>query len=138
MPPNALQHFLAHEPLVKQLPQLWDAAQLHAMAAALPDAPHIVRVNLQGCRTKAHVLAALQQQLALPAHFGHNWDALFDCLLELGAAQGLTLLLIDHMPSASACQSDALIACIEDAAAEREGSQAELRCVYACAAAHTV
>lgn len=33
--------------------------------------------------TKASVLGALAAELAFPEWFGHNWDALADCLSEL-------------------------------------------------------
>jgi hypothetical protein len=54
-----------------------------------------LRVDLRGCHDKAGLLAQLAQSLSLPAHFGHNWDALADALGELrgGDVSGVVLLL---------------------------------------------
>ncbi len=51
------------------------------------------RVALQG--GKAQVLDALAKALAFPDWFGHNWDALEDCLSDLSwkPAEGHLLLL---------------------------------------------
>jgi RNAse (barnase) inhibitor barstar len=40
-------------------------------------------LDLTGVATKAQFLAACAKQLGLPAEFGHNWDALADCLGDL-------------------------------------------------------
>jgi hypothetical protein len=40
-------------------------------------------LDLNGVATKAQFLAACAKQLELPAEFGHNWDALADCLGDL-------------------------------------------------------
>jgi RNAse (barnase) inhibitor barstar len=42
-------------------------------------------------------LAELARVFAFPSYFGHNWDALHDCLTDLAwlAAPGYTLLLTD-------------------------------------------
>jgi RNAse (barnase) inhibitor barstar len=54
-----------------------------------------VRVDLGGCSDKAGLLQRIAQALAFPAWFGHNWDALFDCLNDLGwrPAPGYVLVL---------------------------------------------
>ena len=39
-----------------------------------------LELDLSGVATKAQFLAACAEQLGLPAEFGHNWDALADCL----------------------------------------------------------
>jgi len=36
-----------------------------------------------GISTKAELLAFLAQAIPLPAYFGHNWDALEECLTDL-------------------------------------------------------
>lgn len=41
------------------------------------------RVDLAGCTTKAELLARLAAALHFPDWFGHNWDALADCLTDL-------------------------------------------------------
>jgi hypothetical protein len=54
-----------------------------------------LRVDLRGCDDKASLLERLATALPLPAHFGHNWDALADALGELrgGDVPGVVLLL---------------------------------------------
>ncbi len=41
---------------------------------------------------------ALQEQLALPAWYGHNLDALYDCLTELGEDTHLILINLPPLP----------------------------------------
>jgi RNAse (barnase) inhibitor barstar len=43
-----------------------------------------VRVDLGGCDDKAEFLDRVSKALSFPAWFGGNWDALFDCLVDLG------------------------------------------------------
>jgi RNAse (barnase) inhibitor barstar len=52
------------------------------------------RIDLRGCRDKHDLLARLAAALALPAHFGRNWDALADSLRDLAwlPAPGYALL----------------------------------------------
>ena len=40
-------------------------------------------VDLAGLSTKEQFLGALAERLNFPAYFGHNWDALVDCLRDL-------------------------------------------------------
>lgn len=42
------------------------------------------RIELAESRDKADLLARVATALAFPAWFGHNWDALADCLADLG------------------------------------------------------
>ncbi len=53
------------------------------------------RVDLAGCSEKAELLARLAKALGFPAWFGHNWDALADCVTDLGwrPAVGYVLIL---------------------------------------------
>lgn len=55
-------------------------------------------VSLAGCDDKPGLLERTAQAMGFPAYFGHNWDAWFDCLADLGwqpAAPGHVLLLRD-------------------------------------------
>ena len=47
------------------------------------DAQVDIRVDLAGCSDKATLLARLAAALQFPDWFGHNWDALSDCLTDL-------------------------------------------------------
>ena len=58
----------------------WHGDQ-HALRAAASAAKLVFSaVNLASSGSKNDVLAALAKDLALPEHFGNNWDALADCL----------------------------------------------------------
>jgi RNAse (barnase) inhibitor barstar len=41
------------------------------------------RIDLAGCSEKGEFLESVSRALEFPAWFGHNWDALFDCLTDL-------------------------------------------------------
>lgn len=41
------------------------------------------RISLEGVKDKAGFLSAVSQGLTFPDWFGHNWDALEDCLTDL-------------------------------------------------------
>ena len=57
----------------------------------------IHRVDLARVTTKAAFLEAVGQALRFPDWYGHNWDALADCLTDLSwmAADGYVIVL-DH------------------------------------------
>ncbi|MFA6435188.1 MAG: barstar family protein [Elusimicrobiales bacterium] len=42
-----------------------------------------VRLDGAGIKNKAALLSALAAGFSFPAYFGHNWDALLDCLRSL-------------------------------------------------------
>lgn len=54
-----------------------------------------VNIDLDGCVEKADFLDRVSRALGFPAWFGGNWDALFDCLADLGwrPAAGYVLVL---------------------------------------------
>lgn len=43
----------------------------------------LVTIELAGCRTKAELLSRAARAMRFPPWFGHNWDALADCLMDL-------------------------------------------------------
>lgn len=47
------------------------------------DARLDIRIDLAGCTDKATLLARFAAALQFPDWFGHNWDALSDCLTDL-------------------------------------------------------
>ncbi len=53
------------------------------------------RVDLSGCTEKSELLARIAKGLEFPAWFGSNWDALADCITDLGwrPAMGYVLIL---------------------------------------------
>ncbi len=56
---------------------------------------HVATADLATCRDKHDLLERLARALHFPDWFGHNWDALADCLLDLDwlPARGHVLLL---------------------------------------------
>ena len=47
------------------------------------DAHMDIRIDLAGCTDKTNLLARFASALHFPDWFGHNWDALSDCLTDL-------------------------------------------------------
>ncbi|MEW9572566.1 barstar family protein [Rhodanobacter sp. Si-c] len=60
-----------------------DEFDLDTMAtAAAREELGVCRIDLAGCRDKTELLGRMAAALPLPADFGHNWDALADCLRD--------------------------------------------------------
>jgi len=57
----------------------------------------VFRVNLTGAQDKKEMLNLIGKAMAFPEWFGHNWDALLDCLADMGwrPADGY-LVLLEH------------------------------------------
>jgi RNAse (barnase) inhibitor barstar len=88
--------------------------------AAARDELHVCRTDLAGCRDKHELLRRLAVSLQLPASFGHNWDALADCLRDLGWLQAWGHVLLfehaDELRQAAAADYDILLGILDDAA----------------------
>ena len=54
----------------------------------------VVPVRLVAARDKNAVLNAIARALQFPDYFGHNWDAFYDCLLDLNLGDGAGTLLV--------------------------------------------
>ncbi len=53
-------------------------------------------LELRGCKDKVELLERCADVLRFPSWFGHNWDALFDCLIDLASvrrARGCVIVL---------------------------------------------
>lgn len=89
-------------------------------ASASQHSLHVSRIDLQGCRDKQDLLDRIAKNLPLPASFGHNWDALTDCMRDLSwlKAPGY-LFLFDHaedLRDASEEDFDTLLDILDEAA----------------------
>jgi RNAse (barnase) inhibitor barstar len=80
-----------------------------------------VRVDLTDCEEKAEFLTRTAEAFVFPRWFGHNWDALADCLTDLGwrPAPGYVVVfehasaLQEHAPEVF----DTALAILDDVAA---------------------
>ncbi|MBN8736185.1 MAG: barstar family protein [Xanthomonadales bacterium] len=94
---------------------------LDTLDAAAHDEGHLVRrISLAGCRDKSDLLQRIAKSLAFPATFGANWDALADCLGDLGwlpQAGGYAWLFdhADELRDASENDFDVLCDALDDA-----------------------
>jgi hypothetical protein len=50
------------------------------------------QIDLRKARDKAAFLAAFAGALGFPEHFGHNWDAFYDCLGDIEGGRKVLLL----------------------------------------------
>jgi RNAse (barnase) inhibitor barstar len=95
-----------------------------------------------GTRDKAGVLAALARDFGLPAWFGGNLDALYDCVtdLELTAGPGRPgiVIVIEHLPSGPGFgprAQQALLSVFRDAAAAFAAQDIGFRVLYSVSCA---
>lgn len=67
------------------------------MQAAQDAGQHFLYANLTAAQSKQDVLDSIAQSFTLPAHFGKNLDALFDCMTDLvhkaGSQVGFVVVL---------------------------------------------
>lgn len=68
-------------------------ATAEAAEALVADAAHRVREIAPGS-SKEELLAAIAEALVLPDYFGHNWDALEECLQDLEFDGEMLVLLV--------------------------------------------
>ncbi|MGC1547594.1 MAG: barstar family protein [Rhodanobacter sp.] len=98
-----------------------DAGDLDVMAkAAVKEELCVRRIDLTGCHDKAELLRRLAISLSLPDSFGHNWDALADCLRDLSwLPEWGHALVFDHaddLRQADENDFDILLGILDDAA----------------------
>jgi len=110
------------------------ARELRLAARALGH--HFLYANLAQAQTKAEVLEALARQLWLPAHFGRNFDALYDCLTDpiaqAGAQPGF-IVVLEQIPATPRFDKEAreqLLDCFRDAADYWAEQNTAFRCFY--------
>jgi Barstar (barnase inhibitor) len=74
----------------------------------------LIRLDASAADSKAAFLDRAAASLALPAHFGRNWDALHDCLTnEQPAALGGAVLLVDGIEALAARDPETLATAID-------------------------
>ncbi|MEW9624873.1 barstar family protein [Rhodanobacter geophilus] len=115
-----------------------DLARLAANAAREELA--VCSTDLAGYRGKAELLQRLAVSLALPADFGHNWDALADCLRDPAwrPAWGHVLLFghADELHREADGDFDVLLGILDDAATFAQDADRPFFAFLACAFVH--
>jgi RNAse (barnase) inhibitor barstar len=89
-----------------------------ALALALQRGMTVAAVSLVAARDKKAFLTAVAQALRFPDYFGHNWDAFYDCLVQLKHGDGGTLLLLREASNFARTEPEefaAAIAALQDA-----------------------
>ena len=94
MPLRAIRPNIVQSIRAFRVPDLQQAAQKLGQ--------HFLYANLANAQSKQDVLDMLAQQFTLPAHFGKNFDALYDCMTDpvhkSGPQPGFVVVL-EHIPA---------------------------------------
>jgi RNAse (barnase) inhibitor barstar len=72
------------------------------------DRLHVCVIDVTAVKTKKALLEACKIGLHLPAHYGGNWDALSDCLMDddWASAPGYMIVVKGARDAAKACAED--------------------------------
>ena len=81
--------------------------------AARTPSPRIVAVHLATAHDKSAFLAGIAGALHFPAHFGRNWDAFYDCLLDIDPGDGGTLILLQDASAFARAEPDEFASAID-------------------------
>lgn len=113
-------------------------------AAATRLGQHFLYANLAGAYTKEDVIEMIGEQFAFPAHFGQNFDALYDCLTtpfhKSGTQTGF-IVVLEQIPTNEFFAPDArekLIDTFRDAADYWGDKKVPFRCFYSFSVARAV
>lgn len=87
----------------------------HFQFVSAPPASATVTLD-SSIRTKADLFSTLARSLQFPDYFGHNWDALVDCLSDLSFHAG-TDATIDHssLPALPPAELSNYLGCLSSA-----------------------
>ena len=95
--------------------------------AAIAAGQHFLYANLAHTQNKQDALDLIAMQFHFPAHFGKNFDALYDCLtdpLHKAGVQPGFVLVLDQIPTAQ------FLDCFRDAADYWAERKIAFRCFY--------
>ena len=97
---------------------------------------HFLYANLAEAQSKQDVLDLIAQQFILPAHFGKNFDALYDCMTDpvykSGPQPGFVVVL-EHIPAHAKFDKEAreqLLDIFRDTADYWADRKVPFRCFY--------
>ena len=97
---------------------------------------HFLYANLAHAQTKQDVLDLLAQQFLFPAHFGKNFDALYDCMtdpLHKAGPQPGFVVVLEQIPATAKFDKEAreqLLDIFRDAAEYWGERRIAFRCFY--------
>ena len=93
----------------------------------------VFHVDLAKARNKTDLLEKIGRAMAFPEWFGYNWDALYDCLLDMGWRPALGFVVILKNANTVQARAEAdfsnLLKIFADAADERRSSDVPLWCL---------
>ncbi len=104
---------------------------------------HFLYANLGTTQTKQDILDTIALQFTFPAHFGKNFDALYDCLTDpiyKAGQQAGFILILEHIPVTSKFDKETreqLIDIFRDAADYWHDRKIPFRCFYSFAVARS-
>ena len=99
---------------------------------------HFLYANLATAQSKQDVLDLIAQQFILPAHFGKNFDALYDCMTDpvhkSGPQPGF-IVVLEQIPANAKFDKEAreqLLDIFRDTADYWADRKVPFRCFYSC------
>lgn len=104
--------------------------------AAIATGQHFLYANLAHAQSKQDALDLLAVQFHLPAHFGKNFDALYDCLtdpLHKAGVQPGFIVVLDQIPTTTKFDKEVreqFLDCFRDAAEYWGERKIAFRCFY--------
>ena len=107
---------------------------LHEAAQSLGQ--HFLYANLANAQSKQDVLDMIAQQFLLPAHFGKNFDALYDCMtdpLHKSGPQPGFIVVLEQIPAHAKFDKEAreqLLDIFRDASDYWGDRKIPFRCFY--------
>ena len=104
--------------------------------AALAIGNHFLYANLAHAQSKQDILDLIAQQFMFPAHFGKNFDALYDCMtdpLHKSGPQPGFIVVLEQIPTTPKFDKEAreqLLDIFRDAADYWADRKIAFRCFY--------
>ena len=104
---------------------------------------HFLDANLATAQSKQDVLDMIAQQFTFPAHFGKNFDALYDCMtdpLHKSGPQPGFIVVLEHIPANGKFDKEAreqLLDIFRDTADYWSDRKVPFRCFYSFSVARS-
>ncbi|MDO5653930.1 MAG: barstar family protein [Brachymonas sp.] len=105
-------------------------------AAASKQGQHFLYANLSSAQSKQDILDLIAEQFTLPAHFGKNFDALYDCItdpLHKSGPQPGFIVVLEQIPTNAKFDKETreqLLDIFRDAADYWGDRKVAFRCFY--------